>query len=238
MDDDPYATFEADGWLRCDGLHRPGFPTLLRDVMHRFGYSETPAYHGRPYHEFGHGCCEVHVDVLAHPSDPGMTAWFTTTTSDNLDDTVERATHQALMEFCEHHLLGLVGTTIALFPIQNEGNISWSECLAAVGDPERPTYHVGWAFTTCYAQHMSSMFQEVTATGAYQCLCLEEYNHQVSVKNCLIKDIQKGNRELLQENHCLEACVKELNDELMKTYCSRDFKTDLHDDARTRLQHA
>jgi chromosome segregation ATPase len=28
-----------------------------------------------------------------------------------------------------------------------------------------------------YAQHMSSMFQEVTAAGAYQCLCLEEYNH-------------------------------------------------------------
>jgi hypothetical protein len=44
---------------------------------------------------------------------------------------------------------------------------------------------------------MSSMFQEVTATGAYQCLRLEEYDHQVSAKNRLIKDIQKGNRELL-----------------------------------------
>jgi hypothetical protein len=52
---------------------------------------------------------------------------------------------------------------------------------------------------------MSSMFQEVTATGAYQRLCLEEYDNQVSAKNYLIKDIQKGNRELLQENHYLEA---------------------------------
>jgi hypothetical protein len=32
--------------------------------------------------------------------------------------------------------------------------------------------------------------------------------------------------------------VKELNDELMRTYHSRDFKNDLLDDAQTRLQHA
>jgi hypothetical protein len=38
-------------------------------------------------------------------------------------------------------------------------------------------------------------------TDAYQRLRLEEYGHQVSAKNCLIKDIQNGNRELLQENH-------------------------------------
>jgi hypothetical protein len=69
--------------------------------------------------------------------------------------------------------------------------------LAAVDDPERSAYHVGWTFTACYAQHMSFMFQEVTATGAYQCLCLEEYDHQVSARNRLIKDIQKGNCELL-----------------------------------------
>jgi hypothetical protein len=64
-----------------------------------------------------------------------MTAWFTTATGDGLNDTLERASHQALMELCEHHLPGLAGTTIALFPIQNEGNTAWSERLAAVGDP-------------------------------------------------------------------------------------------------------
>jgi septal ring factor EnvC (AmiA/AmiB activator) len=46
-----------------------------------------------------------------------------------------------------------------------------------VGDPERSAYHAGWAFTVRYAGHMSSMFQEVTATSAYQCLRLEEYDH-------------------------------------------------------------
>jgi chromosome segregation ATPase len=74
--------------------------------------------------------------------------------------------------------------------------------------------------------------------GAYQHLHLEEYDHQVSAKKRLIQDIQKGNRELLQENHRLEARVKELNDELMRTYHSRDVKLDFLNDARTRLKNA
>jgi hypothetical protein len=96
-----------------------------------------------------------------------MTAWFTTAEGDDLDNTLERAAHQVLMKFCECHLPGLDGTAIALFPIQNEGNAVWSERLAAVGYTERPAYHVGWAFTARYVQHVRSMLQEVMATGAY-----------------------------------------------------------------------
>jgi chromosome segregation ATPase len=77
------------------------------------------------------------------------------------------------------------------------------------------------------------MLQEVTVTGTYQHRRMEEYDHQVDAKTHLIKDIQKENRELLQQNHHLEMRVKELNDELMRTYHSRDVKTDLLDDART-----
>jgi hypothetical protein len=54
---------------------------------------------------------------------------------DNLDDTLERATHQALTELCEHHLSVLDDTAIALLPVWNEGNTVWSECVAAIGDP-------------------------------------------------------------------------------------------------------
>jgi hypothetical protein len=103
MDDYPYVTLGADGWFRCDGLHRPGFPTLLWDVLHRFGYTGFPAYRGHPYCQFGPRRCKVHVDIWAHPTDPTMTAWFTMARGDDIDDTLERAAHQALTEFCEHH---------------------------------------------------------------------------------------------------------------------------------------
>jgi hypothetical protein len=167
MDDYPYATHGAGGWLRCDGLHLPGFPTLFWDILHHFAHTGTPTYRGCSYHEFKHGRCEVHVDIPAHPSDPGMTAWFTTPTGDALDNTLERGAHKALIEFCARHLPDHASTAIALFPIQNEGNMVWSECLVAMGDLKRSAYHAGWAFTARYAQYMSSMFQEVAVTSAY-----------------------------------------------------------------------
>jgi hypothetical protein len=150
MDDYPYATLRADGWFCCDGLHHPGFPTLLRDVLHRFGYMGIPAYRGHSYHQFGLGCCKVHVDILAHPTNLTMMDWFTMARGDDLDDTLERAAHRALRELCEHHLPVLNDTSTALLPIQNEGNAVWSQRMTAVGDPELPTHHSGWALTARY----------------------------------------------------------------------------------------
>jgi hypothetical protein len=146
---------------------------------------------------------------------------------DDLDDTLERAAHQALTEFCECHLPVLGDTAIALLPVQNEGNAVWSERMAAIGNPELPTHDAGWALTACYTQHVSSLLQEVTATGTHLRLRLEECANQVKAKNHVVKDIQKDNRELLQKNTRLEMRIRELNDELMMTYRSRDFKTDV-----------
>jgi DNA repair exonuclease SbcCD ATPase subunit len=103
-----------------------------------------------------------------------MMAWFTTAWGDNLDDTLERAAHQALTEFCERHLSVLSDTAIALLPVQNEGNAMWSEHVAAIGDPELPTHHAGWVLTARYAQHVNSLLQEVTTMGAHLCLRLKK----------------------------------------------------------------
>jgi hypothetical protein len=238
MDDYPYATLGADGWFRCDGLHRPSFPTLLWDVLHRFGYTGIPAYRSRPYHQFRLGHYKVYVDILAHPTDPTLMAWFTMARGDDLDDTLERAAHRALTEFCERHLPVIRNTTTALLPIWNEGNAVWRESVATIDDPELPTHHAGWALMARYTQHVSSLLQEVTVMGNHLRLHLEEYTAQVKAQNYTVKDIQKGNRELLQKNARLETRVKDLNDELMRTYRSCDFKADDLDDTHTRLQHA
>jgi predicted RNA-binding protein Jag len=46
-----------------------------------------------------------------------------TARGDNLDNTLERAANQALLEFCERHLPVLSDTAIALLPVQDEGNV-------------------------------------------------------------------------------------------------------------------
>jgi hypothetical protein len=136
MDDYPYVTFRANGWFCCYGLHRSSFPTLLQDVLHCFDYMGTLVYRGHLYPQFGLGRCKVHVDILAHPTDPIMTAWFTKARGDDLNNTLERVAHQAFTKFCERHLSILDSTAIALLPVWNEGNAVWSERVAAVGDPE------------------------------------------------------------------------------------------------------
>jgi hypothetical protein len=110
-----------------------------------------PSYRGLLYLEFSRGCCEVHVDIPTHPSDPSLTSWFTTATGDDLSDPLERAAHWALTEFCECRMPGLAGTTIALLPIRDVGDLTWRECLAAACNLAPPTYHTGWAFMACYA---------------------------------------------------------------------------------------
>jgi septal ring factor EnvC (AmiA/AmiB activator) len=109
--------------------------------------------------------------------------------------------------------------------------------MGTIDDPELLTHHAGWALTARYTQHVSYVLQVVTATGAHLRLHLEECAGQVKAKNRAVKDIQKGNRELLQKNACLETRIMELNNELMRTYRSHDFKTDDLDDTRTRPQH-
>jgi hypothetical protein len=121
MDDYPTSPLEPTDGSVVTGC-TPGFPTLLRDVLHRIGYTGLPVYRGRSYHQFGLGHCKVHVDIPAHPTDPTMTAWFTTARGDDRDDTLERVAHQALTEFCERHLSVLGDIAIALLPIWNEGN--------------------------------------------------------------------------------------------------------------------
>jgi hypothetical protein len=143
----------------------------------------------------------------------------------------------ALMEFYERHLRDTAGTPIALFPIRDMGNLTWSEGQTAACHTACQTYHVGWVLTGRYTRHMSSLLQEVTTVGAYQCMRLEEYNHKVEAKDRLIAELRKGNRELLQQTHTLERRNKELHDDLLCTYRSLNFKTDTLNSTHTLLQH-
>jgi septal ring factor EnvC (AmiA/AmiB activator) len=60
-----------------------------------------------------------------------------------------------------------------LLPVRNEGNAVWSERVTALSDPVFLTHHADWALTARYAQHVSSLLQEVTATSALLSLRLE-----------------------------------------------------------------
>jgi hypothetical protein len=91
MDDYLHCSLGADGWLRYDRLHHPGFTTLLRDALRYFDYTMSPSYCSRRYHEFGRGRCEVQVNIPPHPSQLSWMAWSATARGDDVDDSLERA---------------------------------------------------------------------------------------------------------------------------------------------------
>jgi hypothetical protein len=64
--------------------------------------------------------------------------------------------------------------------------------MAAACDTAGQTYHAGWTFIARYTQHVISLLLEVTTVGAYQCMHLEEYDHQVEAKDRLIDELRKG----------------------------------------------
>jgi hypothetical protein len=97
------------------------------------------------------------VDIPTYPSDPSLTVRFTTATGDDLDDTLERAFHRALTEFCEHHLQCLIDAVVPLLPIRDVRNLR----------PHTSDLPHGVAFTARYALHVSSLLQEVTTVGAH-----------------------------------------------------------------------
>jgi hypothetical protein len=75
-----------------------------------------------------------------------------------------------------------------------------------------------------YTWHLSFLLQEVMTVSAHQHMHLEDYDHQLEAKDCLITGLRKSN--------------KELHDDLLCTYRNFNFKTDALDNTCTQLQHA
>jgi hypothetical protein len=119
MGDYPYHTFE-NGHLRTRGLHRHGFPLLLRDALVQTSYGDRALeYYDRLYDKHGLQRCEVYVDILSHPVFPDGRLWSMWSIGVHMDDAMEKVAHMALTALCSQNLAAIVGTPISLYPIQD-----------------------------------------------------------------------------------------------------------------------
>jgi hypothetical protein len=189
MDAYRYCCVGPDSSLTTDGLHCPGFPLLLWDVLQSFGYLDKLDYHGRVCHKFQIGHCKVHIDIPLNANQPSWMAWSMSATGHDMSDTLEKVAHQALEMFCEQHLVDTDDTPIALFPIQNWGDKTWRRCMKAACDETQPTLHTGYAMSTLYAQHVCNLLHEVEMANTFQRIELKDYGLQIA-------ELKKANREL------------------------------------------
>jgi hypothetical protein len=97
-----------------------------------------------------------------------MEPWMTTVIGVELDETVEQTAQVALTPLCESRLADTAVMPIALFPIRNQEDPVWKQCLnKAVSNPEGPHFHAGMAALAGYARHMFNL-QASTARTVIQ----------------------------------------------------------------------
>jgi hypothetical protein len=137
MDNYPHVTIAEDGSLCFTGQHRPGFPRVLYDTLRQLSYNgDAPIYRGRMSMAHGQDKCEVNVVIPLNPTELSMA----TVIGVELDETVEQTAQIALTSLCETRLTDTAAMLITLFPICNQEDPMWKQCLEAVSDPEGPLF--------------------------------------------------------------------------------------------------
>jgi hypothetical protein len=137
MDNYPHVTIAEDGSLCSTGQHRPGFPRVLYDTLRQLGYNgDAPVYRGRMSMAHGQDKCEVNVVIPLNLTELSMA----TVIGVELDETVEQTAQIALTSLCETRLTDTAAMPITLFPICNQEDPMWKQCLEAVSDPEGPLF--------------------------------------------------------------------------------------------------
>jgi hypothetical protein len=164
-DNYPHITITEDGSLCSMGQHLLRFPRMLYGTLLHLGHNgDVPVYRGRMFKAHGQDMCEVSVTLSLSPIEP----WGTTIVDVELDEKVEQAAHVALTALCESHLDDTATMPIALFPICEQEEPMWRQCLQDVTDPEGPHLHSGMAAMTKYTQYMFNLQQNTVKTVVQQ----------------------------------------------------------------------
>ena len=135
----------TDGTTYSQCLHYEGFPAVLWDTLHSFGYQSPPVYAGRAYQDHGIPRSRVHVRVPPPPDQPQWPLLEVVAEGHMLHDTWEFAALQTLTQFCRAHPLEIVLDPIGLFPARDTRDPDWLDRmehmdLLGLMDPQRTIF--------------------------------------------------------------------------------------------------
>jgi hypothetical protein len=154
MNDYPYCSLSEDGSLRSMGQHRLGFLRVNWDALIRLGYDEPILlYHCRRIQAHGLNMCEVRVEIPFNPTAP----WMGVVVSSELDDAVKKMAHTALTSLCERKLATTTDMLIVPFPIHDQEDPVWQQCLESMSDHDGPHFSVGWAAMVKYMRYLFNL---------------------------------------------------------------------------------
>jgi hypothetical protein len=160
---------------------------VLHDALRQLDYNgDAPVYRGHMSMAHGQDKCEVNVVIPLNPTKP----WMATVIRVELDETVEHTAQVALTSLCETRLTDTVTMPSALFPICNQEDPVWKQCLEAVSNPEGPHFHAGMTALAGYVQHMFNMQASTGRTVMWQHLhssSLEQHVEELRHANTILR---------------------------------------------------
>jgi hypothetical protein len=187
MDSYPHVTIAEDGSLCFTGQHLPGFPRVLYNSLRELGYNgDVPVYRSRMSMAHGQDKCEVNVVIPLNPMEP----WMATVIGVELDEIVKQMVEVAVTSLCESCLTDTATMSIALFPIRNQEDHVWKQCIEVVSNPEGPHFHVGMAALAGYVQHMFNLQANTARTVIQQRLhmgSLEQHVEELRHENTILR---------------------------------------------------
>jgi hypothetical protein len=103
---------------------------------------------------------EVSMMVPFNPIDP----WMGTVVGSELDSTIEQMTLVALATLCESHLAATVEVPTTLFPIHNQEDPVWHQCLVTMSGSKGSHFHDGVAEMAKYAKYLFNLQHNTART--------------------------------------------------------------------------
>jgi hypothetical protein len=172
------------------GQHCSEFPRVLYDAHLRLSYDgEVPIYRCRLSMVDGLDICETSMMIPLNPADP----WTRTIIGSEPDTIVEQTADIALTSLCESRLTATVVMPVTLFPIQNQENPVWKQCLEAVFDLEGPHFNTGMAVLAKYAQYLFNLQHNTARTVMQQRMHLTAYNEHNTIISHELEQLKQEN---------------------------------------------
>jgi hypothetical protein len=165
---------------------------LYDTLLHPDYNGDIRLYHGRMSMVHGLDKCEVSMTIPLNPAEP----WMGIIIGIELDDTIEQMAQVTLTSFYGSRLADTAAIPITLFPIRNQGDPVWKQCLEVVSDPKGPHFHTGMATMAKYVQYSFNLQHNLAKTGIRQCLSMAAYDEHIITISCELV-LRMGENDIL-----------------------------------------
>jgi hypothetical protein len=164
MDNLGHASADVETWTLVNVLEEGGFPVLLWVTLKDFGYTAYPEYSTREVMTAVRLLrCEVDVKIPVSPTNPAWEEWECKAQGQNLADTVQKATLEALTTFCGKHPDSVANTAAKVILVPERHKVPWVGCEASFAAQEN---------SRCFSKAMYDTYRLMVGESLF-------YRHEV-----------------------------------------------------------